>query len=155
MVLDFYEATSAFTLVTTRIFAHPAKRNFVDGLQKTTFPSPPAIQATWLPAFTMTGLSPARIHCPLLGTPIFKVRPQELPRTLENSEIELNVLTGQCLSRRIDDIEIVRKEAAAWQKFRNNKLVLDIDRGNAKVNWQFTTENARIKLSRLYPTLES
>jgi predicted AAA+ superfamily ATPase len=57
------------------------------------------------------------------------------------------VLTGQCLNRRIDDIEIVRKEAAAWQKFRNNK--------NAKVNWQFTAEDARIKLSRLYPTLES
>ena len=66
---------------------------------------------------------------------------------LNMAEIELNVLTGQCLNRRIDDIEIVRKEVAAWQKFRNNK--------NAKVNWQFTTENARIKLSRLYPTLES
>jgi hypothetical protein len=66
---------------------------------------------------------------------------------LNMAEIELNVLTGQCLNRRIDDIEIVRKEAAAWQKFRNNK--------NAKVNWQFTAEDARIKLSRLYPTLES
>ncbi|HHT9108977.1 MAG TPA: IS630 family transposase [Candidatus Wunengus sp. YC63] len=66
---------------------------------------------------------------------------------LNMAEIELNVLTGQCLNRRIDDIEIARKEVAAWQKFRNNK--------NAKVNWQFTTENARIKLSRLYPSLES
>ena len=66
---------------------------------------------------------------------------------LNMAEIELNVLTGQCLNRRIDDIEIVRKEVAAWQKFRNNK--------NAKVNWQFTTENARIKLPRLYQTLES
>ncbi|MCR4319686.1 MAG: hypothetical protein NUV74_05035 [Candidatus Brocadiaceae bacterium] len=73
MVLDFYEATSTFTLVTTRIFAHPAKRDFVDGLQKTTFPSPPAIHATWLPAFTMTGLSPVRVHCPLLGTPRIKI----------------------------------------------------------------------------------
>ncbi len=44
-------------------------------------------------------------------------------------------------------IAVVRKEVLAWQKFRNNK--------NAKVNWQFTTEDARIKLSRLYPTLES
>ena len=61
-------------------------------------------------------------------------------------EIELNVLTGQCLDRRIDDIEDVRKEVLAWQKFRNNK--------NAKVNWQFTCEDARIELSRLYPTLE-
>lgn len=66
---------------------------------------------------------------------------------LNMAEIELNVLTGQCLNRRIDDIEVLRKEVGAWQEFRNNK--------NAKVNWQFTTEDARIKLSRLYPTLES
>jgi len=64
---------------------------------------------------------------------------------LNMAEIELNVLTRQCLNRRIDHIEIVRKEVAAWQKFRNNK--------NSKVNWQFTTEDARIKLSRLYQTL--
>lgn len=66
---------------------------------------------------------------------------------LNMAEIELNVLIGQCLNRRIDDIAVVRHEVLAWQEFRNNK--------NAKVNWQFTTENARIKLSRLYPTLES
>ncbi len=66
---------------------------------------------------------------------------------LNMAEIELNVLTGQCLNRRIDDIAVVRKEVVAWQNFRNNK--------NAKVNWQFTTEDARIKLSRLYPTLEN
>jgi hypothetical protein len=47
---------------------------------------------------------------------------------------------------RMDDIEVVRKEVLAWQKFRNNK--------NAKVNWQFTTEDARVKLSRIYPTIE-
>ena len=66
---------------------------------------------------------------------------------LNMAEIELNVLTGQCLSRRIDDIEVVNKEVQAWLEFRNNK--------NAKVNWQFTTEDARIKLTRLYPTIES
>ena len=65
---------------------------------------------------------------------------------LNMAEIELNVLTGQCLKRRIDDIEIVKKEVAAWQKFRNNK--------NAKVNWQFTAEDARIKPRSLYPTLD-
>jgi hypothetical protein len=48
--------------------------------------------------------------------------------------------------RRIDNIETVKKEVAAWQEFRNNK--------NAKVNWRFTTEDARVKLSRLYPTLD-
>ncbi len=65
---------------------------------------------------------------------------------LNMAEIELNVLTGQCLNRRIDNIEDVRKESEAWQNFRNNK--------NAKVNWQFTAEDARVKLSRLYPTLD-
>jgi hypothetical protein len=64
---------------------------------------------------------------------------------LNMAEIELNVLIGQCLNRRIDDIEIVRSESSAWQEFRNNK--------DAKVNWQFTTKDARIKLDRLYPTL--
>lgn len=66
---------------------------------------------------------------------------------LNMAEIELNVLTGQCLDRRIDDIEVVRKEVNAWQRHRNNR--------QAKVNWQFTTKDARIKLSRLYPTLEN
>lgn len=66
---------------------------------------------------------------------------------LNMAEIELNVLTGQCLKRRIDDIAVVKKEVLAWENKRNNK--------NAKVNWQFTTEDARIKLARLYPTIES
>ncbi len=65
---------------------------------------------------------------------------------LNMAEIELNVLIGQCLDRRIDDIALVRREANAWQEARNNK--------NAKVNWQFRTEDARVKLSRLYPTLD-
>ena len=65
---------------------------------------------------------------------------------LNMAEIELNVLISQCLGRRIDNIEEVRQEVSAWQECRNNK--------QAKVNWQFTTEDARIKLSRLYPTLE-
>jgi predicted AAA+ superfamily ATPase len=47
----------------------------------------------------------------------------------------------------MENIELVRKETLEWQKFRNNK--------NAKVNWQFTTEDARIKLSRLYSTIEN
>ena len=65
---------------------------------------------------------------------------------LNVAEIELNVLSAQCLKRRIDDIEVLRREIQAWQAHRNTK--------NAKVNWQFTTENARIKLKRLYPTLD-
>lgn len=66
---------------------------------------------------------------------------------LNMAEIELNVLTGQCLNRRIDDLKVVMKETRAWQELRNNK--------NAKINWQFQIENARIKLSRLYPTYDS
>ncbi len=57
------------------------------------------------------------------------------------AEIELNVLTRQCLNRRIDNIKDVRTETSAWQEFRNNK--------NAKVNWQFTAKDARTKLKRL------
>ena len=48
--------------------------------------------------------------------------------------------------RRIDSIDILRDEVAAWQASR--------DRLHAKVNWQFTTHDARIKLKRLYPTLD-
>jgi transposase len=66
---------------------------------------------------------------------------------LNMAEIELNVLTGQCLNRRISDIETVRKEVRAWENTRNNK--------NSKINWQFNIEKARIKLRRLYPTLQS
>jgi hypothetical protein len=66
---------------------------------------------------------------------------------LNMAEIELNVLIGQCLSRRIENISEVAKMVSAWQSRRNNL--------NAKVNWQFTTEKARVKLLRLYPTLET
>lgn len=65
---------------------------------------------------------------------------------LNMAEIELNVLGGQCLNRRIDNIEFVRSEVQAWQEFRDNQ--------NATLNWRFTTPDARIKLSRLYPTFD-
>jgi len=65
---------------------------------------------------------------------------------LNIAEIELNVLAKQCLNRRFDNISEVKSEAEAWQQDRNNKY--------KKVNWQFTTDDARIKLKRLYPTLE-
>lgn len=64
---------------------------------------------------------------------------------LNVAEIELNVLNGQCLNRRIPDIQTVRNETVAWQNARNNK--------NAKVDWQFSINTARTKLKRLYPTL--
>ena len=64
---------------------------------------------------------------------------------LNMAEIELSVLQGQCLNRRIADIETIRSEVDAWQKDRNNKM--------NKIDWQFKTADARIKLKRLYPKL--
>lgn len=66
---------------------------------------------------------------------------------LNMAEIELNVLMGQCLNRRIDNFLIIKSEVEAWQNHRNNQ--------NANINWQFTTKDARVKLKRLYPTLEA
>ena len=65
---------------------------------------------------------------------------------LNMAEIELNVLMGQCLSGRIPELEEIKSKVKAWQKARNNM--------NAKINWQFTTDKARIKLRRLYPTFK-
>ena len=59
-------------------------------------------------------------------------------------EIEIGVLVGQCLDRRIPDIETVKREVLAWQRSRNENQV--------KINWRFTTEAARKKLGRLYPS---
>ena len=66
---------------------------------------------------------------------------------LDIAEIELNVMTRQCLNRRIDNIEVLRKELAAWEMERNET--------KANVNWQFRTKDARVKLISLYPDLES
>ena len=52
-------------------------------------------------------------------------------------------MIGQCLNRRIDNIDTMRSEVAAWQASR--------DQLNAKIDWQFTCDKARIKLKRLYP----
>ena len=62
---------------------------------------------------------------------------------LNMAEIEFSALSGQCLDRRIADIDTLKKEVAAWECRRNNK--------EAKIDWRFTAENARIKLKRLYP----
>ncbi len=62
---------------------------------------------------------------------------------LDIAEIELNVMTRQCLSRRIDDINTLRDELSAWEIERNTAA--------AKVDWHFKTADARTKLSSLYP----
>ncbi len=64
---------------------------------------------------------------------------------LDIAEIELNVMTRQCLSRRIESIDKLRSELSAWEVERNEI--------QACVNWQFRTKDARIKLSSLYPEL--
>jgi len=66
---------------------------------------------------------------------------------LNMAEIELNVLNGQCLNRRIDNINEVREEVQAWQNHRNNK--------KSTINWQFTSKDSRIKLKRLYPSIQT
>jgi len=63
---------------------------------------------------------------------------------LNMAEIELHVLNSQCLDRHIATIEEIIQEVQAWQEYRNNK--------NCKINWQFETIDARIKLKRLYPS---
>ena len=65
---------------------------------------------------------------------------------LNIAECELSVLSRQCLSRRIADIETLRCEVAAWERRRNACP--------HTVNWQFTTVDARTKLKRLYPEIK-
>jgi hypothetical protein len=62
------------------------------------------------------------------------------------AEIELGVLATQCLDRRIGDIETLAREVEAWQARRNTAA--------CKVDWRFTTADARIKLKRLYPSIQ-
>jgi hypothetical protein len=62
------------------------------------------------------------------------------------AEIELAMLAGQCLDRRLANQPILEREVAAWQAARN--------RAGRGVNWRFTTEDARIKLKHLYPTTQ-
>lgn len=64
---------------------------------------------------------------------------------LNMAEIELSVLSRQCLNRRIPDKVTLQQETAAWATTRNSK--------EATVNWRFTTADARIKLKRLYPSI--
>ena len=66
---------------------------------------------------------------------------------LNMAEIELSVLTRQSLCRRIGDQESLKREVTAWQNRRNGE--------GATVNWRFTTDDARIRLRRLYPSIQT
>ena len=98
-------------------------------------------------------------HC---GASLYKAfEPEEARRILERlefyytpkhgswlnmAEIELSVLSSQCLNRRIPDQETLKTEVAAWVEQRNESAT--------EMDWRFTTEDARIKLRRLYPSIQ-
>lgn len=65
---------------------------------------------------------------------------------LNMAEIELSVLSQQCLARRLPDKATVIREVAAWERQRNNRT--------CKIDWQFKNKDARIKLKRLYPAIQ-
>ena len=99
-------------------------------------------------------------HC---GASLYKAfEPHEARRILERlefcytpkhgswlnmAEIELSILGRQCLSRRIVDISTIEHEVNRWQLERNNSA--------SPMNWRFKTDDARIKLKKLYPTVNS
>lgn len=66
---------------------------------------------------------------------------------LNMAETELSILSRQCLDRRIESKDILTGEVAAWELARNTR--------QCKIDWQFTTADARIKLKRLYPSIEN
>lgn len=65
---------------------------------------------------------------------------------LDMAEIELSALSRQCLDRRIPDLDMLKSEVKAWEDDRNDQVV--------KVQWRFTTADARIKLKHLYPQIQ-
>ena len=64
---------------------------------------------------------------------------------LDMAEIEIGVMCRQALAKPLPDLESFKKQVKAWTSLRNQEC--------AKINWQFTTDDARIKLKRLYPTV--
>ena len=65
---------------------------------------------------------------------------------LDMAEIEIGVMVRQCLDRRIPDQSVLRREVGAWQQQRNRDAI--------RVDWRFTTSDARIKLKSLYPSIQ-
>ncbi len=96
------------------------------------------------------------------GTSLYEAfRPAEARRLLERvafhytpkhgswlnmAEIEIGVMNGQCLNRRIDSQQLIAEEVAAWEKRRNQE--------EAKIKWSFTVSAARVKLTKIYPSIK-
>ena len=96
---------------------------------------PAALYEAFEPAVARALIEPLEIHhTPKHGS------------WLNMAEIELSVLSRQCLDRRIPDLETLTREVAAWEQARNADP--------RPVNWRFTTPDARIKLKRLYPSIQ-
>ncbi len=66
---------------------------------------------------------------------------------LNMAEIELSILSRQCLDRRIPDMDTLKREVTAWQDNRNHE--------ETWIDWRFTTADARVKLKRLYPSINN
>jgi hypothetical protein len=96
--------------------------------------TPSSLYQTFVPAEARRILQKREIH----DTPVHG-------SWLNMAEIELSALARQCLSRRISTQQELKREVHAWQQ-RNEQAIT--------VNWRFTTTDARIKLKRLYPSLE-
>jgi len=62
------------------------------------------------------------------------------------AEIELRIMNRQCLDRRIDDAAVVRREVTTWEGDRNER--------GCRIHWTFTLAAARLKLKKLYPSME-
>jgi hypothetical protein len=96
--------------------------------------SPASLYATFAPAEALRILKKLEFHfTPKHGS------------WLNMVELELSVLVRQCLGQRLPDIPALQRQVTAWQERRNAQ--------QATVHWQFSVENARTKLSRLYPSL--
>ena len=97
--------------------------------------APSALYATFPPAVAKRILDKLEIHYT-----------HKHGSWLNMAEIELSILTRQCLGR-IPNIESLKREVSAWESRRNAQ--------ESTIDWQFTTEDARIKLKRLYPSIIS
>ena len=114
---------------------YPEAERIVLVLDNLSTHGPAALYATFAPAEARRLVEKLEIHyTPKHGS------------WLNVAEMELSVLARQCLDRRIPDWEALCREVAAWVATRNAAVV--------KVDWQFTTADARVKLKRLYPSIE-
>jgi len=99
-------------------------------------PPPAAVYAVVPPAEARRRLTRLAVH-----------DPPKHGSWLKMAESAFGVLTQQCLDRRLPDHVMVEREVAAWEHRRNT--------AGARVDWRFTTEDARIKLKHLYPSMQS